>query len=186
MTMSILGITAYIWLRFGNFKYGAATVVACAHDALFVLAAIGFSHYLGQIGFFENVLLIKPFRIDLTLVAAILTVIGYSMNDTVVVFDRVRENRGKFGVLSRTVINDSINQTFSRTILTGGTSLGILFVMYVIGGEGIHAFTFAMMLGIIVGTYSSIAVASPLLLYGNTGAEQARLAKTPKSQPVAG
>ncbi len=168
LSMSILGIMMYIWVRFGNFKFGAATAVGCVHDGLFVVAAIGYSHYLGQIGFFENVLLIKPFRIDLTLVAAVLTVVGYSMNDTVVVFDRVRENRGKFGVLSRQVVNDSINQTISRTLLTGGTSIGILGVMYVIGGEGIHAFTFTMLLGIIVGTYSSIVIAAPLLLVGKT------------------
>ncbi len=166
LTLSILGIMAYIWVRFGNFKYGTATVVACIHDGLFVLAAVGCSLYLGRIPFFENVLLIDPFRIDLTMVAAILTVIGYSMNDTVVVFDRIRENRGKFGVLSRQVINDSVNQTLSRTLLTGGTSLGILSVMYFIGGDGIHGFTFAMLLGIIVGTYSSMVIAAPLLLVG--------------------
>jgi SecD/SecF fusion protein len=168
LTLSILGIMAYIWVRFGNFKYGTATVIACIHDGLFVLAAVGCSYYLGQIAFFENVLLVKPFRVDLTLVAAVLTVIGYSMNDTVVVFDRVRENRGKFGVLSRQVINDSVNQTLSRTLLTGGTSLGILLVMYIIGGDGIHGFTFAMLLGIIVGTYSSMVIAAPLLLIGKT------------------
>lgn len=166
LILSVLGIMAYIWIRFGDFKFGTATVVACVHDALFVLAAIGFSLYVGQWSFFENVLQIHPFRLDLTLVASILTVVGYSMNDTVVVFDRIRENRGKLGVLSRAVVNDSINQTMSRTILTGGTSIGILAVMYFLGGEGIHGFTFAMLLGILVGTYSSIAIAAPLLLYG--------------------
>ncbi len=177
LSMSVLGIMAFIWVRFGNLKYGAATVVACVHDALFVIAALGFSYYVGQWHFFEDYLLIKPFRVDLTLVAAVLTVVGYSMNDTVVVFDRVRENRGKFGVLSRQVVNDSINQTFSRTLLTGGTSIGILLVMYIIGGEGIHAFTFAMLLGILVGTYSSIAVAAPLLLVGNKAPASTSLAK---------
>lgn len=166
LTMSVLGIMAYIWARFGNLKYGTATVIGCAHDALFVIAAVGWSHYLTQIGFFEDVLLIKPFRIDLTLVAAVLTVVGYSMNDTVVVFDRVRENRGKFGILSRKVVNDSINQTFSRTLLTGGTSIVIMLVMYIIGGDGIHGFAFTMLLGIVVGTYSSIVISSPFLLIG--------------------
>ncbi|MGN6725463.1 MAG: protein translocase subunit SecD [Tepidisphaeraceae bacterium] len=164
---SILGIMAYIWFRFGNLKFGTGAVVACVHDAAFVVAAIGFSLYLGQFEFFEKAFLIHPFRVDLTLVAAVLTVVGYSLNDTVVIFDRVRENRGKFGVMSKQVINDSINQTFSRTLLTGGTSIGILLIMYLLGGEGIHGFTFVMLLGIIVGTYSSIAVASPLLLLGN-------------------
>ena len=103
---------AYIWVRFGNLKYGTATVVALLHDTLFTLAAIGFAHYLADT-FIGDALLIEPFRINLTLVAAILTVMGYSMNDTVVVFDRIRENRGKFGHVSRQVINDSINQTLS-------------------------------------------------------------------------
>ncbi|HEX8325304.1 MAG TPA: protein translocase subunit SecD, partial [Tepidisphaeraceae bacterium] len=183
LIFSILGILAYIWIRFGNLKFGTATVVAAVHDALFVLAAIGFSHYLGQIGFIENVLLIRPFRLDLTIVAAVLTVIGYSLNDTVVIFDRIRENRGKYGVLSRKVINDSINQTFSRTLLTGGTSMGILLVMYVLGGEGIHGFTFVMLLGIIVGTYSSLAVASPLLLIGKTVDDKVTGTTTP-SGPI--
>ena len=161
---SFVGILAYIWLRFGNIKFGMATVVAAIHDALFVVAAIGFSHYLPLIPGVEKILLIHPFRVDLTLVAAVLTVVGYSLNDTVVIFDRVRENRGRFGMLSRRIINDSVNQTFSRTLLTGGTSIGILLIMYLFGGEGIHGFTFVMLLGIIVGTYSSIAVACPLLL----------------------
>ncbi|HEX8342546.1 MAG TPA: protein translocase subunit SecD [Tepidisphaeraceae bacterium] len=185
MMFSVLGIMAYIWLRFGNLKFGLATVVACVHDAAIVIAAIGMSYYLGQIAFFENVLLIRPFRVDLTLVAAVLTVIGYSMNDTVVVFDRVRENRGRYGALSRGVINDSINQTLSRTLLTGGTSIVILLVMYVIGGEGIHAFTFAMLLGIIVGTYSSIAIAAPILLLGDTSTAAAG-SRSVGPQPAAG
>ncbi|MDB5328739.1 MAG: secD secF, partial [Phycisphaerales bacterium] len=185
LVFSVLGILAYIWIRFGNLKFGTATVVAAVHDALFVLAAIGFSHYIGAIGFIEKALLIHPFRMDLTLVAAVLTVIGYSLNDTVVIFDRVRENRGKFGTLSRKVVNDSINQTFSRTLLTGGTSMGILLVMYLLGGEGIHGFTFVMLLGIIVGTYSSIAVASPLLLVGNRS-EAKVTGITPVSPATAG
>ena len=164
--LSVLGIMAYIWFRFGNLKFGTAAVVACVHDAAFVLAAVGFSLYLGAWEIFEKAFLIHPFRVDLTLVAAILTVAGYSLNDTVVIFDRVRENRGKLAGVSAQVVNDSINQTFSRTLLTGGTSMGILLIMYLFGGEGIHGFTFVMLLGIIVGTYSSVAVAAPLLLVG--------------------
>src|SRR5687767_15324822 len=105
------------------------------------------------------------------MVAAVLTVMGYSMNDTVVVFDRIRENRGKYGVLSRTIVNDSINQTLSRTLLTGGTTIVTIFVMYVFGGPGIHGFTFALLVGILVGTYSSICIAAPILLLG-AGQEQ--------------
>jgi SecD/SecF fusion protein len=165
MTLSILVIMAYIWVRFGNLKYGTATVIALLHDTLFTLAAVGVAHYVADTGF-GRALLIEPFRINLTLVAAILTVMGYSMNDTVVVFDRIRENRGKFGNISRKMINDSINQTLSRTLLTGGTTIVTIFVMYVFGGSGVHGFTFCLLVGILVGTYSSIAIAAPILLLG--------------------
>lgn len=165
LTLSIFAIVAYIWVRFGDLKYGTATVVALIHDTLFTLAAIGVAHYLANSAIGEA-LLIEPFRINLTLVAAVLTVMGYSMNDTVVVFDRIRENRGKFGAANRQVINDSINQTLSRTLLTGGTTLITIFVMYIFGGAGIHGFTFALLVGILVGTYSSLAIAAPLLLLG--------------------
>ena len=176
LTLSILAIMAYIWVRFGNLKYGTATVVALLHDTLFVLAAVGLAHYVANT-FIGDALLIEPFRLNLTLTAAILTVMGYSMNDTVVVFDRIRENRGKFGHVSRNVINDSINQTLSRTLLTGGTTILTIFVMYVWGGPGIHGFTYALLLGILVGTYSSIAIASPILLLGKQeeAADEARV-----------
>ncbi|MEM1011465.1 MAG: protein translocase subunit SecD, partial [Planctomycetota bacterium] len=163
--LSVLAIMAYIWVRFGDLKYSTATVVALAHDTFFVVSAIGYSHLLAET-FIGSALLLDPFRLNLTMVAAILTVMGFSMNDTVVVFDRIRENRGKYGLLTRKVVNDSINQTLSRTLLTGGTTLVTIFVMYVFGGEGIHGFTFAMLVGIITGTFSSIAIASPLLLVG--------------------
>jgi len=100
---------------------------------------------------------------------------SYSMIDTIVVFDRVRENRGKFGHLSRRIVNDSINQTLSRTLLTGGTNIITVLVMYVMGGPGIHGFTFVLLVGIVVGTYSSIAMAAPVLLIGaDTEAEAVR------------
>ncbi len=179
LTLSILVIMAYIWVRFGNLKYGGATVVALLHDTLFVLAAVGLAHYVAGT-FVGHALLIEPFRLNLTMVAAVLTVMGYSMNDTVVVFDRIRENRGKFGVVSRKTINDSINQTLSRTLLTGGTTILTIFVMYIFGGPGIHGFTFALLVGIVVGTYSSIAIASPILLLG-AGREQE---STNRARPV--
>ena len=171
LCLSIAVIMAYIWVRFGNLKYGTATVVALAHDTLFTLAAIGFAHFMWDTGI-GRALLIEPFRLNLTLVAAILTVMGYSMNDTVVVFDRIRENRGKFGHVNRMIVNDSINQTLSRTLLTGGTTIITIFVMYIWGGAGIHGFTFALLVGIVVGTYSSIAIASPILLIGGEPAAE--------------
>jgi len=93
-------------------------------------------------------------------------VMSYSMIDTIVVFDRVRENRGKFGDLNRKTVNDSINQTMSRTLLTAGTTVVTLIGMYVSGGPGIHGFTFVLLIGILVGTYSSIVIAAPILLVG--------------------
>jgi SecD/SecF fusion protein len=184
--IAILGIVAYVWVRFGNLKYGAATVLALAHDTLFVLGAIGVCHYVAETAFGRS-LMLEPFRINLTMVAAILTVMGYSMNDTVVVFDRIRENRDKLGgKLSRKIINDSINQTLSRTLLTGGTTLVTIAVMYITGGPGIHGFTFALLVGILVGTYSSIAIAAPLLLLGlkNEQAVVQRPAKAAALPPV--
>jgi SecD/SecF fusion protein len=176
MAMSTIAIMLYIWVRFGNLKYGTATVWALLHDTLFVLAAIGFAHYVSEwaVG---QALLIEPFRINLTMVAAILTVMGYSMNDTVVVFDRVRENRGKQGHVTRQLVNDSINQTLSRTLLTGGTTILTIFVMYISGGPGVHGFTFALLVGILAGTYSSIAIAAPLVLIGT---------RTPEGQQGSG
>lgn len=162
---SLVFIMGYIWVRFGNLRYGAATVVALIHDVLFCFAALGFAHLLSSNPIGEA-LLLQPFRINLTLVAAILTIMGYSMLDTIVVFDRIREIRGKYGHVSAAVINDAINQTLSRTLLTAGTTIVSVAIMYFIGGEGIHGFTFVLFVGILAGTYSSIAIASPLLLVG--------------------
>jgi SecD/SecF fusion protein len=188
MVLSVVGIMAYIWLRFGNLKYATATVISLIHDTLFVIAAVGLAHYVAD-NFLGRALLIEPFRINLTMVAAILTVMGYSMNDTVVVFDRIRENRGKFGAVSNRVINDSINQTLSRTLLTGGTTILTIFVMYVWGGPGIHGFTYALLIGIVVGTYSSIAIAAPILLFGGRtdepgGGEKTRDEPRQKTEPA--
>ncbi|HZL34984.1 MAG TPA: protein translocase subunit SecD [Tepidisphaeraceae bacterium] len=166
LVFSILVIMAYIWFRFGNLKYGTATMAALIHDVLFTIAALGFAHYLWNVPGIGWALQLEPFRIDLTVVAGILTIMGYSMIDTIVVFDRIRENRGKFGIVSRKVINDAINQTLSRTLLTAGTNVVTVAIMYFLGGPGIHGFTFVLLFGIIVGTYSSIAIAAPILLLG--------------------
>ena len=112
---------------------------------------------------------IEEFKISLPIVAAFLTIIGYSLNDTIVVFDRIRENRGRLSRATPEIINDSINQTISRTVLTSGTTLLAVGTLYVLGGDGIHGFAFAMLLGVLVGTYSSIAVAAPILVIGTKG-----------------
>jgi SecD/SecF fusion protein len=172
LTFSIIVIMAYIWFRFGNLKYGTATVAALLHDVLFTIAALGFAHYLYQVPGLGKALRLEAFRINLTVVAGILTIMGYSMIDTIVVFDRIRENRGKFGHVSRKVINDAINQTLSRTLLTAGTNVATVAIMYFFGGPGIHGFTFVLLVGILVGTYSSIAIAAPILLVGRQLEEQ--------------
>jgi SecD/SecF fusion protein len=165
LVASVIVIMIFIWLRFGNLTYGSATVAAMLHDTLQVVGAIGLAHLLvANTPGLASALLLEPFRVNLTMVAAVLTVMSYSMIDTIVVFDRIRENRGRFGHLDRQVVNDSINQTLSRTLLTAGTNVVTVFVMYVFGGPGIHGFTFVLLFGILVGTYSSIAIAAPLLL----------------------
>lgn len=169
LCLSILVIMAYIWVRFGNLKYGTATMVALLHDTLFTIAALGFAHYLVNVPFLRDIFQLEPFRVNLTVVAGILTIMGYSMIDTIVVFDRIRENRGKYGHVSRQVINDAVNQTLSRTLLTCGTTTLTVAVMYFLGGQGIHGFTFVLLIGILVGTYSSVAIAAPILLLGNKG-----------------
>jgi len=171
LVLALIVIMGYVWIRFGNLKYGTATVAALLHDSLFVMAALGFAHLLSET-ILGDWLRLEAFRINLTLVAGILTVMGYSMADTIVVFDRIRELRGQYGGLSKKVINDAINQTLSRTLLTAGTTIATLSVMYVFGGPGLHGFTYVLLVGIMVGTYSSIAIAAPLLMVG-MGKEQA-------------
>ena len=159
---SIICIIGYIWFRFQRVLYGFAAVAALIHDVLITLGAIAVSYWLADaLGF----LMIDPFKISLTVVAAILTIIGYSLNDTIVVFDRIRETKGKAPKLTAEMINTSINQTLSRTLLTSITTLIVVLLLYWFGGEGIHAFAFALVVGVLVGTYSSVFIASPILLW---------------------
>ncbi len=145
---SLLGMLVYLWFRF-EFIYGVAAVVAVFHDTLITIGAFSLTNQ----------------ELTLTVLAAILTLIGYSMNDTIVVFDRIRENLQ----LSRreslaTVVNRSINQTLSRTVLTSGLTFLTVLSLFLFGGEVLHGFSFALVVGIVIGTYSSIAVAAPMLV----------------------
>jgi preprotein translocase subunit SecF len=145
---SMAGMLVYLWFRF-QLIYGVAAVVACFHDTLIT---VGFFALTNQ-------------EISLTVIAAILTLVGYSMNDTIVVFDRIRENLR----LSRReslpdVVNRSINQTLSRTVLTSGLTFLTVLSLYIFGGQVLRGFSFALVVGIIIGTYSSIAVAAPMLV----------------------
>ena len=162
MVASLIGIVAYIWIRFQKVSFGLAAVVALIHDVLVVLGAIAVSFWLKD---FLGIILVEDFKISLAVIAALLTIIGYSLNDTIVVFDRIREVRGKSTDLSGDMVNRSINQTLSRTILTSLTTFIVVLILYGAGGDAIHGFAFALVVGVIVGTYSSIFVASPVLLF---------------------
>ena len=162
LVLSLLAIIFYVWFRFQNLAFGLAAVIALIHDVAIVLGAIAISHYVsGGLGFLG----IESFKISLEVVAALLTVIGYSLNDTIVVFDRIREVRGKRKDITAEIINTSISQTLSRTILTSLTTFIVVFILFVFGGDAIHGFAFALTIGVIVGTYSSIFIASPALLW---------------------
>ncbi|MHC4602108.1 MAG: protein translocase subunit SecD [Planctomycetota bacterium] len=162
--LSLFAIVTYIWIRFGNVRYGIAAIVALVHDVCITLGAITACTYIATTPIGER-LLIGDFKINLAIIAALLTIIGYSLNDTIVVFDRIRENRRKT-LLNPQIINNSINQTLSRTLLTSFTTFIVVLIMYIFGGPGLRGFTFAIGFGIIIGTYSSIAIAAPVLLLG--------------------
>jgi len=146
---AIIGMLVYITFRF-EFRFGIGAVVALFHD---VLITLGFMSLLNL-------------EIDLTVVAAFLALVGYSVNDTVIVCDRIRENLGKLHTKPLAeVINRSINETLSRTIMTSGLTLLAVLALYLVGGSVIHNFAFVLLVGIIIGTYSSVFIASPVLIF---------------------
>ncbi len=161
---SLIGMLIYLWFRF-ELIYGVAAVVAVFHDTLITVGAFSLTNQ----------------EITLTVIAAILTLIGYSMNDTIVVFDRIRENL----TLSRReslhdVVNRSINQTLSRTVISSGLTFLTVMSLYLFGGEVLHGFSFALVVGILIGTYSSIAVAAPMLVaYQDWRAKRGKVASLP-------
>ena len=164
IVLSLSAIVAYVWVRFGDVRYGLTAIAALVHDVTITLGAVTACTYLAS-GPLGHLLLLGDFKIDLAMIAAFLTLIGYSLNDTIVVFDRIRENRHKAQLTAQTITN-SINQTISRTIMTSVTTFAVILVMYIFGGQGLRGFTFAIGFGVIIGTYSSIAIAAPLLLIG--------------------
>jgi preprotein translocase subunit SecF len=148
---ALLGMLVYIAFRF-EWVYGAAAVIAVFHDVLITLGFFSLFHY----------------EISLTVIAALLTLVGYSMNDTIVIFDRVRENLRLMRRESLAeVVNKSINQTLSRTILTSGLTFLTVLVLFLMGGEVLRAFSFAMVVGVVVGTYSSFGIAAPIVVFWN-------------------
>jgi preprotein translocase subunit SecF len=149
---------AYIWFRF-ELRFGLGAAIALMHDVLITIGALSLFNY----------------EIDLTIVAALLTVVGFSVNDTVIVSDRIRENMRKNRRDSMvTIINSSINETLSRTILTTGTAILVLLALFFLGGNVINGFAFSLLVGFSIGTYSSIYVASPIVLLFERGGRRRR------------
>ena len=149
ISLALVAMLFYIWVRF-EWQFSIGSIIALFHDVIITL------------GIFS----LLSLEINLSIIAAVLTIVGYSMNDTVVIYDRIRENLGKFHQLNISdIANLSINETLTRTIITSVTTLLALFSIFILGGEILKGFSFAMILGVLIGTYSSIFVASPILKY---------------------
>ena len=149
ITLALAAMLFYIWVRF-EWQFSVGSIIALFHDVTITL------------GIFS----LLSLEINLSIIAAVLTIVGYSMNDTVVIYDRIRENLLKYNKISISdITNLSINETLARTIITSVTTLLALFSIYILGGEILRGFSFAMILGVIIGTYSSIFVASPILKF---------------------
>ena len=149
ISLSLAAMLFYIWIRF-EWQFSLGAIIALIHDVIITMGIFSFLAY----------------EVNLSIVAAVLTIVGYSMNDTVVIFDRIRENLKKYSKMPITDISDlSTNQTLSRTLITSVTTLLALFSIYIFGGAILKGFSFAMILGVIIGTYSSIFIATPVLNY---------------------
>ncbi|MDA8618921.1 protein translocase subunit SecF, partial [Candidatus Pelagibacter bacterium] len=149
ISLSLAAMLFYIWIRF-EWQFSIGSIIALFHDVIITL------------GIFS----LLSLEINLSIIAAVLTIVGYSMNDTVVIYDRIRENLGKFHKLEISeTANLSINETLARTVITSVTTLLALISIFILGGEILRGFSFAMILGVLIGTYSSIFVASPILKY---------------------
>ena len=149
IALSLAAMLFYIWIRF-EWQFSVGAIVALFHDVIITLGVFS----------------LLSLEINLSIIAAVLTIVGYSMNDTVVIYDRVRENLGKYHKLEiANIANLSINETLARTIITSATTLLALFSIFILGGEILRGFSFAMILGVFIGTYSSIFVASPILKF---------------------
>jgi SecD/SecF fusion protein len=184
MALSWLGIIIYVWFRFGSWTFGVAGVVALVHD---VLVAIGLTAIFSLIAVHfpaAEKLLITDMRVNLDIVAALLTLIGFSINDTIVIFDRIRELKGKSPRITRDIVHRALNGTLSRTIITSLTVFFVVVVLFIVGGESLHGFAFVLVVGTITGTYSTIYIACPLVLLLEDWREK-RAKKVSKSAPAA-
>jgi len=177
--VSLVGVVIYLWVRFQKVTYGLAAAIAVVHDVLVAVGFIAISAFIVDlVPGLAKVLLIDSFQINLTIVAALLTIMGYSLNDTVVTFDRLREVKGKSPKLTAEMVNLSVNQTLGRTILTALTVFIVVVILYFFGGEGIHGFAFAFLVGVIFGCYSSIYIAAPVLLWLSGSSSSATMSQS--------
>ena len=162
MLLSLIVIFLYIVVRFRKWQFGLGAIVALFHDTLLVLSAFAIAGLFGY-----------SFEIDQVFIAAILTIIGYSINDTVIVFDRIRENVNLHTSSDRMdIFNNAINSTMNRTVITSLTTLAVVLVLLIFGGAVLRGFSFALVIGVLVGTYSSIFIASPIVLDLDTKKEK--------------
>jgi len=162
IAISLALILAYVWFRFTQVTFGIAAVVAVIHDVAVTFGALAVSYWLAEpLGFLG----VDQFKINLPIIAAFLTIIGYSLNDTIVIFDRIREIRGKSTTITPELVNLAINQTLSRTILTSLTVFLTVTILYVLGGQAIHGFAFALVVGTVAGAYSTVYIATPIVIW---------------------
>lgn len=165
ITISLLALTIYVWIRFGAARWAIAATVPLFADVIGIAGVIGLSEILynsPSTGGFARAIGLLPFKFDLAQIAALLTIIGYSLNDKIVILDRIRENKGRLPFASYQCINDSINQTMTRTLITAGAHLITTIILYLYGGEAVRGFALTFNFGVVLGTYTSI-VSSPLV-----------------------
>lgn len=183
LVVSFIAIIVYLWFRFERVVYGLALILAVIHDCLLVLGMIAVGAYASRLPF-AHYLGLENFKIDMDMIAAFMTIAGYSLNDTIVVFDRLREIKGKNPVISGKLVNLAVNQCLARTFLTSWTVFIVVFVLYVRGGESLHGFAYALFVGMITGVYSTVYIASPAVLW-IAGRQGAQTAKSPTATPAA-
>ena len=190
--LSLLLLTIYVFVRFGTVRWAIAATVPLFADVIGILGLIGVAQLLYESPAthpFARAVGLLPFDLDLSQIAAILTIVGYSLNDKIIILDRIRENKGKLPYASYEVINDSINQTLSRTVITAGAHMITTIVLYVFGGEAVRGFAYTFNLGVLLGTYTSI-VSTPLVWSGvhdksgKSEAERMRAAGHPDGRPL--
>lgn len=165
VVISLFLLTVYVWIRFGSPRWAIAATVPLFADVVGIAGMIGLAEVLYDsptTGNVARMLGLLPFKFDLAQIAALLTIIGYSLNDKIIILDRIRENKGKLPFATYQIVNDSINQTLSRTLITAGGHLITTVILYLFGGEAVRGFAFAFNLGVVLGTYTSI-VSSPLV-----------------------